>query len=153
RARRRGRRRRAVAGCRPRAEAASRGRAGRGRADRVAMTRRLLLRRALPIRRSAVSRGPPFLLPEPPRPRNAIAPNRVRAPPERITMPRFERPPMTEKTEAIPRYDFRTVERKWQERWEASGAHRVDVARPGKKFYCLVMFSYPSGDRLHVGHW
>jgi len=60
---------------------------------------------------------------------------------------------MTEKPEQIPRYDFPAVEKKWQARWEETGAHLTDVARPGRKYYCLVMFSYPSGDRLHVGHW
>jgi len=60
---------------------------------------------------------------------------------------------MTDRPESIPRYDFPAVEKKWQARWEESGAHKTDISRPGKKYYCLVMFSYPSGDRLHVGHW
>jgi leucyl-tRNA synthetase len=48
-------------------------------------------------------------------------------------------------------YDFRSVERKWQERWERDGIYRAarDDARP--KYYVCEMLPYPSGD-LHVGH-
>ncbi|MCX5787932.1 MAG: leucine--tRNA ligase [Elusimicrobia bacterium] len=53
-------------------------------------------------------------------------------------------------TEQIP---FADVERKWQKRWEDEGIFKApDVPRPGKKFYCLDMFPYPSADGLHVGH-
>ena len=51
------------------------------------------------------------------------------------------------------KYPFRTVEAKWQRRWEESGAHHPDMDNPGRKFYSLTMYSYPSGDRLHIGHW
>lgn len=49
-------------------------------------------------------------------------------------------------------YNFKTVEKKWQDRWEASGVFhaRNDSNRP--KYYCLVEFPYPSGQGLHVGH-
>lgn len=48
-------------------------------------------------------------------------------------------------------YDFRNVERKWQDRWERDGIYRAlpDDARP--KYYVCEMLPYPSGD-LHVGH-
>jgi leucyl-tRNA synthetase len=54
------------------------------------------------------------------------------------------------KTEHIP---FADVEKKWQDRWEAEKLFKAPaLPRPGKKFYCLDMFPYPSADGLHVGH-
>ncbi len=49
-------------------------------------------------------------------------------------------------------YDFKQVEKKWQDRWEKTGVFHAknEYARP--KFYCLVEFPYPSGQGLHVGH-
>jgi leucyl-tRNA synthetase len=48
-------------------------------------------------------------------------------------------------------YKPQSIEKKWQDRWDASGTFRVseDPSRP--KFYCLEMFAYPSG-HAHVGH-
>ncbi len=49
-------------------------------------------------------------------------------------------------------YDFKTVEPKWQKKWEESGAfHAVDNSEK-PKFYGLVEFPYPSGAGMHVGH-
>ena len=49
-------------------------------------------------------------------------------------------------------YDFRSIERKWQERWKQDNSYKVDNSdtRPG--YYVLDMFPYPSGAGLHVGH-
>ena len=47
--------------------------------------------------------------------------------------------------------DFKKIDKKWQKRWEES--LKIDLSDNKKKFYCLTMFSYPSGSKLHVGHW
>lgn len=56
----------------------------------------------------------------------------------------------------IKRYNSSQVEKKWQEKWKKAKLYEVDtgdatVAK--KKYYNLVMFPYPSGDKLHIGHW
>ena len=50
------------------------------------------------------------------------------------------------------KYDFKSVESKWQARWEDSKifAAKNDFTKP--KFYGLVEFPYPSGSGMHVGH-
>ncbi len=49
-------------------------------------------------------------------------------------------------------YDFRKIEKKWQDIWEEKGTfHAIDNS-PKKKFYALVEFPYPSGAGMHVGH-
>ena len=50
-------------------------------------------------------------------------------------------------------YDYRAIEKKWQEYWEKNQTFKTDVYDFSKpKFYALDMFPYPSGVGLHVGH-
>ena len=49
--------------------------------------------------------------------------------------------------------NFSEVEKKWQKRWEQDHLYKFDPNSDKKKLYCLEMFSYPSGAKLHMGHW
>ena len=49
--------------------------------------------------------------------------------------------------------DLLQVEQKWQSKWEQTKLYSFDKSRVDKKKYILEMFSYPSGARLHLGHW
>ncbi|MFQ5525991.1 MAG: leucine--tRNA ligase [Thermoanaerobaculia bacterium] len=49
-------------------------------------------------------------------------------------------------------YDHKSIEQKWQNRWEKRRAAEIDLSSSQGKYYMLMMFPYPSGDRLHVGH-
>ena len=51
-------------------------------------------------------------------------------------------------------YNAPEVEKKWQQKWKESGLHKANLENPEKpKYYNLTMFPYPSGDKLHIGHW
>lgn len=49
-------------------------------------------------------------------------------------------------------YDFQTIEKKWQARWNENNSYRITEDANKKKYYILDMFPYPSGAGLHVGH-
>ncbi|MBT3232591.1 MAG: leucine--tRNA ligase [Calditrichaeota bacterium] len=50
-------------------------------------------------------------------------------------------------------YPFQEIETKWRSLWEKRGVNHVDLNTTDEKRYILVMFSYPSEKKLHIGHW
>jgi leucyl-tRNA synthetase len=51
------------------------------------------------------------------------------------------------------RYPHAEIESKWQEFWEEKQVYKTDFSNTDKKLYHLNMFIYPSGAKLHTGHW
>ena len=50
------------------------------------------------------------------------------------------------------KYDFTTIEKKWQKRWLEEKCFAAVNGGDKPKFYGLIEFPYPSGQGLHVGH-
>jgi leucyl-tRNA synthetase len=51
------------------------------------------------------------------------------------------------------RYPHAEIESKWQKFWEEKQVYKADFTSIEKKLYHLNMFIYPSGAKLHTGHW
>ena len=49
--------------------------------------------------------------------------------------------------------DFINIEKKWQKKWADTKLYSFDKSKIKDKYYVLEMFSYPSGAKLHAGHW
>lgn len=52
----------------------------------------------------------------------------------------------------MEKYDFKSIESKWQKTWEDKQAFAAGTDYSKPKYYALVEFPYPSGAGLHVGH-
>jgi len=51
------------------------------------------------------------------------------------------------------KYPAQEIETKWQKYWEEKKVNKTNLSETDKKLYSLVMFIYPSGAKLHCGHW
>ena len=49
--------------------------------------------------------------------------------------------------------DYKAIESKWNKIWQDEKLYKFNKDRLDKKYYLLEMFSYPSGAKLHMGHW
>ncbi len=50
-------------------------------------------------------------------------------------------------------YPFKKIEKKWRKKWQETQLYKTNLRDVKKKCYTLVMFIYPSSDKLHMGHW
>ncbi|MCI8521162.1 MAG: leucine--tRNA ligase [Clostridia bacterium] len=49
-------------------------------------------------------------------------------------------------------YNFKAIEKKWQDKWEETGAFHAETNSEKPKYFTMIEFPYPSGAGLHVGH-
>ena len=49
--------------------------------------------------------------------------------------------------------NFNEIEEKWEKKWKEDKLYKFNPKSKKEKLYCLEMFSYPSGAKLHMGHW
>ena len=47
----------------------------------------------------------------------------------------------------------KATDKKWQDKWIKTGLNKYNPDEKKPKFYTMEMFSYPSGAKLHLGHW
>ncbi|MGM9646013.1 MAG: leucine--tRNA ligase, partial [Eubacteriales bacterium] len=52
----------------------------------------------------------------------------------------------------MKKYDFQTIDKKWQKEWDDKEAFKVEIDYSKPKYYTLIEFPYPSGQGLHIGH-
>lgn len=49
-------------------------------------------------------------------------------------------------------YNFKSIEKKWQDKWEEAGIFHAETSSDKPKYFTMIEFPYPSGAGLHVGH-
>ena len=49
--------------------------------------------------------------------------------------------------------DYVSIDKKWNKIWQETHLYDFKKDELDKKYYVLEMFSYPSGAKLHAGHW
>lgn len=50
-------------------------------------------------------------------------------------------------------YNPAEIEAKWQTKWEAAALYTTNLQTAKRPYFAHTMFPYPSGDKLHIGHW